>query len=80
MKEWVRWSKGQSISMKHAKLGDIHKQQGKIAKSESLSWKQRGDGRHGCGSVQAHTQQGQRGRKAALPKLTSLNIAASQAS
>lgn len=61
MKDGVRWSKGQSTSMKHTKLGDAHKQQGKISKSERC---------HGCGSVQAHTQQGQGGRKAALPKLT----------
>lgn len=43
LKDGVRWSKGQSISTKHIKLGDIHKQQGKMSKSKSLSWKQQGD-------------------------------------
>lgn len=43
MKDRVRWSKAQSISTKHTKLGDIHKQQGKMSKSKGLSWKQQGD-------------------------------------
>lgn len=77
MKDGVKWSKGHSISMKHAKPGDIHKEQGKMSKSGSLSWKQQGDEDM---SVQAHTQQGQGDRKAALPKLTGFNIAASQLS
>lgn len=65
--------------MKHAKLGDIHKQQGKMSKSESLSWKEQGDEGMDVGLCR-HTQQGQGDKEAALPKLTSLNIAASQAS
>lgn len=54
--------------MKHTKLGDAHKQQGKISKSGRC---------HGCGSVQAHTQQGQGGQKGCSAKA---HTAASQAS